>query len=263
MNRGLSLVETLVAIFLLTGAAFASIALLMEASRAQRLTTETQRALGFAQQSLDRIEAWAREPANFASGWSIYADSSFPEPADPAFVVRIQANPSQPVLVSPNTSLEMAYASPLQRRIASRACAVKATVSWLSVRPRAVVLWRWMGAPLSEVSGLQVNQTAGASSPLAVNATATFDARLLDTSSQPIPGVIYYWKLEPDYNNGQPGMASLETLSRQGNQAVLIHHYYAGDPDNPKVPGDIGLRAYCRYGGKEWASASLPLSLSP
>lgn len=261
MRRGLSLVETLVAIFLLAGAAFASIALLIEASKAQRLTNETQKALGYAQQSLDRVQAWALSSANFATGWSTYADASFPEPQDPAFQVRIQANPGQPRLISPNTSLELSYA-PWQRRVDSRACSVKATVSWSSVRTRSVVLCRWIGAPLSQVSQLQVQQLGGATSPVAVNATATFEARLLDTSSQPIPGVVYYWKADPDYTNGQPGMASLES-TRQGDRVTLIHHYYAGDPDTPKLPGDIGLKAYCRYGGREWSSASLPFLLSP
>jgi len=263
-SAGLSLAETLVALFLLAGGALACLTLLISAGRNQQLTLETLQATRLAQQCQERILAWAEEPAHYASLASVYADHSLNDPAYPGMTARIQANPAESELVSPNTSLETPFLPDI-RRLSGRCRALLVTVNWTSNRPRSLSLQALVPAPIQLLASPAVTITwvAGSSSPMAQNATATYEARLMDGSNQPIPGVFFEWELQSDYSNPTPGKGSIEVLSRVGNQAGICHHYYAGDPDTPFVPGFVKLRAYCRYAGRELRGTSAPIELAP
>ena len=262
--RGLTLAETLIALFLLSGAAMASLALLTQAGRNQRLTLETLTANRFATVCLERIRGWAHDPNNFATGWSIYADTTVLEPSYPGLSARIQAAPTYQPLTSPNASLEAAFA-PATRSLNDSMRAVKITVTWFSTRPRTLVVQGWVGAPLRTVGApsLAFTMLAGIPGPMAVNATAVYKVELLDVSGQPIPGVFYRRSIDSSYATGDPGMGSIEVLDRTGDRCGMINHYYDGDPDRPTAPGDVTLRAYCRYGGREYSQKSSVIQLAP
>lgn len=242
----------------------ASLALLTQAGRNQRLTMETLTANRFANICLERIRGWASDPTNFATGWAIYADTTVNDPNFQGMSARIQASTSYQPLISPNNSLEAPFA-PNLRTMNDSCRAVKVTVSWTSNQPRTLVVQNWVGAPLRTVGSppMAFTMTAGIPGPMAVNATALYTVQLLDSSAQPIPGVLFRWSIESNDSAGDPGMGSIEVLDRAGSRCGIINHYYDGDPDEPKVPGAVNLRAYCRYAGQEYVYESPVIQLAP
>ena len=255
----------MVALFLLAGSAIACLSLLSQASKNQRITLETLTATRFAHQCFERVEQWAYDPDAFATGWALYADTTVTDPNFPDMTCRLQASPYNLDLITPNSSLEAPW-SPDQRRVANRTRAIKATVQWYSNRPRSLALQTWIAAPISPLRSpdpISLTWVSGSVSPMAVNATATYRAELLDSAGQPIPGVTFHWVVEPDFSTNDPGMGSVELVDRTGTSARFIHHSYATDPSTPSVAGLAHLRVFCRYAGQELSLASAPIQLLP
>ena len=264
VRSGLSLAETLVALFLLAGGALACLTLLISASNHQRLTHELLAGTRLAQQCQERILAWAEEPSNFASLATTYADLTLSDPGFPGMTARIQTDSNDTELVSPNSSLELPHAPDI-RRLPGRSRAVKVTVSWNFSRPRSLSLQVLIPAPIQALGSppIVITRVLGAASPMAKEATAVYEAHLVDASNQPIPGVFFDWELHSDYSSTTPGMGSMEVLNRVGSQAALCHHYYEGDPDTPHLPGFVLFQARCRYAGRELSGTSPSIELAP
>lgn len=266
-RTALTLAETVIALFLLSGAALACLSLLSQARRNQHLTLQVLQANRFGRTCLERVRAWGNTGNNFAN-WASYADQTFSDPEFPELKARVQAAPAYLPVISPNSSLEAPMA-PNLRALGGSAEMVKITVAWAGGNPAPITFQTLVAAPLRAVATspplMQLTRLSGSPSPMAVNATAIYKVALLDSAGQPIDGIIYRWSIEGDYSSSPetPGMGSLEVLDRVGDRAALIHHFYDGDPDIPTNPGDIVLRCYCRYGGRELVYASDRITLSP
>jgi hypothetical protein len=261
-SRGHSLVETLLALFLLGAGSLACVTLFIQASRIQRQSLQGTGAARVMEECQASIQEWGREATNFVSG-SLYNDLSLADSDYPGFRVRIQMQSVQNV-TSPNPMLELPLGS-LSRTLTQAIRPYQVRVSWGVMASQTLTFAGQLSVPQRNVRNprpIQISLLSGSSS-MAINATATYQAELMDDSNQVIPGVTFGWILLPDFSGvGGAGLGSLDSsIDRTGRRCALIHHYYAGDPTMPAVPGWSRMRAYCRYFGREYVYDTDPIEL--
>lgn len=226
-----------------------------------RMVVEANR---LAENTLAEIRAWAREPANFLSGWTPYNGVVLSDPDWPAFRIRVDCEPTGIEVLSPSTALETAY-SPDQRRLSSSVVPVEVTVEWGAPGDphRSVTVVTQVGEPLRQLgpNPLQVTRSGGASDPVPQEGLVSFQAQLVDSSGQPIQDISFEWYAVPVTGNAT--VVPLGSRNRASSQ--LQHHYYL----NPITstwsyePGQVRARARAIYGGRELEQESLDVVLSP
>lgn len=262
-RRGLSLAETLIGMFLLACGGFACVTLMLRASRIQTQTLVALEGARLAEQCQERVRAWARDPVNFLSG-TLYNDLTLSDAGGSDYTVRIRMSGGPQAVLSPNTSLESGFAGN-QRQLPQTQRNFTVEARWGNRAQQAVLLAGSLGAPLRPVRAtrpVQFTQLSGSATMLA-EAVSSFRVGLFDSASQEIHGVTFHWQVLPEFvPSSTAGLGSLDqSLDRGGHQVYFIHHYYAGDPTLPNVPGWCRLRAQCRYGGKVYVYDTDPILL--
>jgi hypothetical protein len=241
-----------VALFLLAGGAFACLTLMLQASLAQQQTSLGLQAVRVGQHCQAAVHSWAQDSSNFVSG-NLYNDVAVEVAEFEGMQARIRMAAAPQSLLSPNSSLEAIFGSS-RRELAGLHRPFSVQLRWGTRWQQQLTLHDSCAAPLRSLKPaptLQLNQVAGSPPPMAINATAQYQAQLQDNLNQEIPGLTFRWKVLPEFvAASSAGAASLDlSLDRTGRTVWLIHHYYAGDPAVPSVAGWIRLRAECRYGG--------------
>ena len=246
------------ALFILSAAAFACMNLLWQSSSYQRQAGQLLAAVRLGQAALDGVRTWAYDPDNFAALGSVYADYRWPVPQHPDMRVLIQAPSAAGDRHSPNLSLEAGFGN-RARVLAGLVWPVRVRIEWGPHERQSHTITSLVGRPVDEVSRLTVS---GGATVLAKEEITRFQAALLTQDSTPIPAVTFDWSIVSEFATGTPGMGSIDlSMDRLGQSVAMIHHFYAGDPDLPHVPGTVRLRAIARYGGREYRGYSDPIIL--
>lgn len=130
VSRAFSLLETLIAIFIIVMALLIMTQLMHTAL--QRGAVVEERLVGAlcAQEKLEEIRAWATEPANFHSDWATYDNVVVQHPKYPAIQTRTTLS-EQPIS-TPTRLLENAYV-PAEQRVLRDACKGVTVECWWSV----------------------------------------------------------------------------------------------------------------------------------
>ena len=234
-SRGLSLLEAIVAIFLLAGGSLACFTLLLQSFRYQARTQAISDATLCAEQTLEHIRQWALVAANFDSDWAVYSDQDFP-------LEGLVAHTIVSELRRPGDVITDCY-----RVVSVQVKNESRTVVRLSGQ---------IGSPLrSTVTAVNVTNESG-EAPLSVNGKARFHAYLLDGETI-IPGVSFNWEV-----SSLGGFGTIDPL--QPNQALLTNLVYGPTPPDPHithVPGTLVMRATCRYRGQLVQGDSLEVKL--
>lgn len=244
-TRGASLLEAIVAIFLLTGGSLACFTLLIQAFRYQGKSNKLAGATLFAEQSLENVRLWALEPANFDSDWALYSDGVFTSPLYPRLECRITTSD---LLATPRLT-------PGHRVV--RAEVREGQRSMLSMSTQIATSLRF---PL-EPDPVRVTNLGGLNE-LDRNANCNFEAYMLDNNSRIIPGLRFQWDVVSVPPATPAARGTVETTSP--NQALLTHVVYGPTPPDPNLqyfPGLVRVRASCRYRGKLYQTSSDPVEL--
>lgn len=240
--RGASLLEAIVAIFLLVGGSLACFALLIQAFRYQAHSQVVTDATLVAEQSLESVRNWALTPANFDSDWSIYSAVDYPSTRPPGFIARVSVTPLQ----GPEEVI-----TPCYRQV---------TVTVFSGRRQVLALTGQVGSPLRRPALVRV-EPEGATT-LAPEGRVRFRAYLVDASDVSVPGYSVNWSIMPQSDPGVPMLPGSGTVERVGaNVGLLTHRIYSPGPAYD--PGWLKVRATCRYRDQVFTGDSALVELTP
>jgi hypothetical protein len=240
--RGLSLLEAIVAIFVLTGGSLACFTLLIQAFRYQTHSQQVSDATIAGEQMMEQLRGWAQSPAHFDTSLEIYHDQEFASLHPPGFICHSWVSDFK----TSDSLLDGCF------RLVT-----------LEVRAGSRPLTRLTGmiaTPLREPDQVKVYPET----PLALNPhkQAQFYAYLLDVHGKPIPGVSFDWSVQSEGPPETPGQATVDALPV--NQAILTHVVYGPTPPDPNLllaPGKLRLRASCRYRAENYQGESVVLEM--
>ncbi|MFN8608220.1 MAG: hypothetical protein U0931_11860 [Vulcanimicrobiota bacterium] len=257
-KRAVSLAETIVALFLLTGVVLVIVTLLHTMLRyGQRVELQSLAALA-ADQRIEQIRAWSRRKTgvtyNFENLITTYDGSVTSDPQFPDLQLTTEAR-WQP-LDSPGSALEQPYAD--KRRLNTSAVLLRVRASWQSrTLARNLVVTSLIAAPaVRPKPTLTITQVNGGS-PIAALNQAVFRAQAEDVDSRPLPDLSYHWNILPETGN-----ASVFLQRRDTSEARVVNQVRRPDGTFAPASGSCQLQARASYRGQELTGV-FSVSLSP
>lgn len=218
-RSGFSLVETIIATFILVGAALVAMQLFDVAIRSAGATQDETLALMLARERMGRIQRWAAQAEssrlNFNGAWTDEAPAAHPIHAR----FRVGARSWPHVLHSPARALQGAHPMSQSARL------VKVTVQWRSAGlgavlggDREVSLVGVVGEPPRRMTDLQVSlvQPTVLASPLGANQYVVFQAVGRDAGGT-IPDLRFRWYVDRGTGSG--------TVSRSTSDQGQLFNY--------------------------------------
>jgi hypothetical protein len=222
---GLTLVETVVSLFIITGCLLIIIKMIFSGADVQRRAGFNEKAAMIGERHLGRLRTWASDPNNFynAALWATVAPATKSADSDhPEFTVTIQAV-KQP-LYSPCEQAEARFASPTEERrvLKDSYYKVQVSVAWAPVADKnQLTLVTLIGAPDHPVH--HVETTTSDAGPLARDEEANLTVKALDANGNVIPDHFWSWSQQPATGVGSVG--SFPALERSGATAKYKHFY--------------------------------------
>jgi hypothetical protein len=250
-RRGVTLLECIISLFLLGGAIFLVISLFHNGLRRQNQIQQEARAAELAQLVANEIREFASSPTNYLTGLSAYRGREQSYPNFQGFLVRTEVG-SPAGLTSPCSGLEGRFTHP--RVLQQSTIPVKISVLWGANNTSSFSLHCQVREPKRAADSIRVSRIDSTGSPVPVNGILEFQAELLDTAGQPIPGVGFAWTVRPISGNA----TFIEPDSSDAQVGRFQHKYYFNPftSDWENVPGDVRIEARARYWGEEFSGLS-------
>ncbi|MFN8610731.1 MAG: prepilin-type N-terminal cleavage/methylation domain-containing protein [Vulcanimicrobiota bacterium] len=242
-RRGLTLVECLVAIFIITFAILIMAALFRSALDGARRANKVALATTIANKRMAQIVYDAQDPLQFAN-WSALDGSPFQDPQFGDF--KVTTNSEFETQYSPCSQAELNYPAAQQRKLSSSLRKVRVQVSW-SNNPRDVVtLINLVGAPPLNLTSVGISESI----PDPINPAATQSLTVYghDAGGGVIPDLFYEWTLAAETGNGEL------VVSRDGRSASLTNRIYDQDLGYITAPGSAELQLRSHLATKSAAS---------
>lgn len=248
---GLSLLETLIAIFVMLSAFTVVGALFMRSTQSLVQVEEKVLAVAFGETMLDDIRTWAKDPTNFAGDWSSWNGSQLP--TYPGFRADIRFRDQE--VFTPCPTLESDKPAAEQQRVSNSLRQLD-----LQVRSKGRLIYTLstlIPEPPREAD-LVVVTIPGGSTTLAKDGTVEIHAALLDTDGNVIPDVPFQWAVIPGSGNG-----TIARLKTDRARAEFTHVYRRIDGRVVHVAGKCVVQAEARYRGRKYSGRSEELELRP
>lgn len=260
-RRGLSLVESIISIFLMVAGFLIMAQLYHSALQYQSMVNDRTNAVTLAEKQMESVRAWSRQVHRSPGGTKAFTDwSGCPgvptAPADDAFPgYTVSTTTVAQTLYSPCSQFETRNSPPFaltqQRRLTESSRLVTVTVSWGSRQLSIVSLVTIPTGELAAASPLKVSNGGTLprdGSKLTVANTTNQDNRLLHD-------VTYVWQTTYDVDDAN----GYTDINRDGRSLNIYNFLYAAipDPDNATppphmyAPGNLTLEAIGRYRGRK------------
>jgi len=253
--RGNSLLETIMAIFLLTAACLLVVSLFHTALQRSRWSQQQSTARMIAGRTMAEVRHWS-SLGNFLvpSDLSQWNNKTYPDPNQPEFVISIQARLAQ--ITTPCSWLEVPYPAVERRTLDQSAARVQVSVRWSGGRGGTTQVSLVSLVPESPRTISSVSVT-GSTGPLSAGAPTTFTAQALDSSNRPIKDVLFVWWVEAQTGNGQI------TASHKSDTATFVNQGRRNDGSTFTSVGTCRVAAMATYENKEVIGYSGDISLLP
>lgn len=248
-----SLIETLIAFFILISAFAVFFRLYHGALDSSQRTERRIRAANVAQRQMAKLRAWSAEKSAGAYGfddWSTWVDTTFPDEEYPEYQVRIQT--AFVPLTTPCTQL-LTGATPLTMQRSTRK--VQMTVSWDGGDLTLGTLICDPTRQLRDTDPVEVD--ADTPGPVARDGLVNLEARVFDSDGREIPDIISRWYVRPITGSG------LMVGEGKGATAVFINASERFDGSLTYTGGTCAVVAEARYRGEEARGETPPLALLP
>lgn len=214
-RRGLSLAETIIAIFLLV-ASFLVITNLFHAGLRYIHKVEARHlAVLVAQNKIEEVRDWARLAANFQAFGTLDGDSGS-DTLYPGYTWRLEVEDL--VARSPSTRMEE-IAPGQERELRSTLKKLEVSVDW---ETESITLVTYVAAPTGEwrpTTPLVMTAVGGIPNPVPVGGTIDFQVQGFGTSG-PLDDLMFRWSVRPLTGNG-----TITAQSRDGRTATFQNSY--------------------------------------
>lgn len=257
-RRAVSLAETIVALFLLTGVVLVLVTLLHTLLRyGHRVEMQSLAALA-AEKRIEQIRDWARKKPganyNFENLVSNYAGTVTSDPQFPGLQLTTQAG-WQPLDLE-GSSFEQPEVD--KKRLNTSAALVRVSAVWIAGGGgHSVVVTSLIAAPARlPNSTLTITQVNGGS-PITGLGTGVFRVSAKDSGNQPLPDLSYRWYILP-----QTGNASVTLNRRDTTEAKVANQVRHADGTFGPTSGTCQLEARATYRGQE-LTGTFSVSLAP
>lgn len=244
-SRAFSLLETLIAIFIIVMALLFVTRLMHQALQRGTAVERRLTATLCAQDKMEEIRAWAADPANFHSDWASYDGVTSTHPDYAGYQIRSSLS-DQP-LSTPSRLLEEVYPA-TQQRILEEACkGVTVECWWSDGEKDRIELNTLVGAPPDSFRMPDSIEVSPSNQTLARDSSATFSAKAFDSAGREIKGLTFSWFIVP-----KSGAGTLVGQSRDGRTAEIGHWLYALDGSSHTfAPGLCDFAVRARFNGVE------------
>ena len=259
-RRGLSLAETIVALFMLAAGGLTVIGLLLSAFRYQSNSLQASSAAQLSEIVLGRIREYARVPASFQS-WIAYDNDSYSDSDFPGFTIAVKSSGLMSTY-SPGATLELSRPGGGREMVKSLRV-VEIQIGWGTHKHRLVAHLYPPFQPVRVIEPVTVTPS-GILPALAKDASLTLEGHLWDSSAREIEGVPFKWSIT---SVGLGGMGTLDTsLDASEKHVRLFNLFYSGDPVSvPRrwIPGIVTVNCQARYQGVYYSGNSTEVDLAP
>ena len=257
-KSGITLIETVIALFLLLAGIMVLFSLLVAGTGNETRAQGVGRATVAAQNAIARVRAWAQTETNFASDWSGITGTS-PDPDQGDLSVNIKATPTGPIFYSPCSLLEASRIGP--RELKSSLVPVKVSVSWPGAT-NPVTMQTVVGEPmrpLPATGAIQIVRSGGPGDPVPHDGQIQLQAHLYDATGAEIPDAFFQWEVIPGTGN-----ATFESsLSSRDGRTVIVQHVYVEGYTTYYIGGTIRVQAETRYWGVGLSQVTPEIVLAP
>jgi Tfp pilus assembly protein PilV len=263
-HRGLSLLETMLAIFLLLTVLTFVLELYCRSFQNLTKVEQTFQATAFARDTLEEVRVWARDPVHFSQPtWAPFAnvtDSRYPDFA-------IQTEVAAAELNAACTAFEDGLNAADRLTMPNSARTVT-----LSVIHRGVAIFELsslIAEPerrLAAMNPVRVVANPVAPDPVAVDGEVEFQASLLDSAGAQITDVEFTWSVLPGPEvptaGIRPGNGMIVRVSRDGTKAVFKNRYERTDGTVDHTGGVCRVVANAKYFAATQRGRSVDLRLA-
>ena len=247
-RRGSTLVETIVALVLLSGCLLLVGALLHRSHRYQQQSESLLEAATLADKVMGDVRSWARTGANYDSNWASWQGRQLSDPDFPNLTAQVDVQTTGLKVLSPDNLTELAYSAPREMLKGSVLVRVQAGRDLASPVGRTVI-WGVVAppSPVSAGANIVISSSGG---PMAFNESRGFTATAYDGSGRLLPPCCFEWRVR-----NQTGEASSGGQSRDG-RSYSIRYDRTRDDDSVDPPitvyasGTVSVEAEARIGGR-------------
>lgn len=247
--RGSSLVETVLAVFILVIAVSFSAASFHASMKYQRVVRQKAQGLAFSDLVLDQVREWSRVPSNFSGSWAAWG--SVTNPNYPDYEARLRV--IDRALAMPCTGLSLGIPLAERRSMATSCKWVEVSLLYhgqVTSRINAMI-----GEPERLATSVSVTAVASLPGSLAKDGGVEFEAKALDSSNRVIPDVSFQWTSAPLSGNG--------SVAASGPNGILSNRVVYPDGSTHYTGGQTQVRASCTVRGREISGLSPMVVLQP
>jgi Tfp pilus assembly protein PilV len=246
---GNSLLETIIALFLLTSAAIVVVALYHTALQRTTRVQQGATARVLAESALAQTRLEAKLP--FSSFDPIALSKTYTSPEHPDFQVTVRATRAN----LPNPCADILPGLPPQDQhvLQTSAANLEVEVAWNDGRDLFLL------NSLVEEGTVELDEVivTGPSGPIAGSATANYTVQARDTNGQVIKDLVFIWWVEPGTGN------ALIAPNKVTQSAMLTNLTRGFDGVTFVQPGTCRVAVMARYLGKEVIGYSNQITLAP
>ena len=242
-NRGLSLTEVVISLFLLSFVALIVLSMTQTGFLHQKRNQELARASLLASKTIAEIRLWAQDIGNFQSDWSTY-NTTLTYPEFPNHQVEVRALAAGRPLHSPSNELESQWESdPRGTRDLPRAVVpVEITVKWSGNDRDTFRILTYVAEPQRDVTGATYAITGPTPDSIGMNQSTKYAISVNDASGRPLQNLLFTWKADNRYFTEAPDSP------RNGREFRIVRDKVVKPPTAPP-PSVSPVQCYANFGG--------------
>jgi type II secretory pathway pseudopilin PulG len=242
---GISILETIIAFFIITVAILIVTQLFHSSLRYGRVIEDRRLGALLAENKLEEVRRWASDPDNFESAWSVYDNTTSTYPTFEKY--SITTTLSAPQLLTPNSGMEVIHPVIERRTIASSTRGVTVECVWGSKQSQRLELSTLVAAPPRDWStSTPLVITGTAPNPLPKDGTHTFTVQGFDDDGHELTDLTFNWIVLPEDGNGV-----VADSSRDGTSGTVGNWMFGPGGVKTYRPGWVQFTVVARYNGRE------------
>ena len=244
---GFSIVEAVVAIFLLSFVALSVLQLTQSGFVAQKRNQDIVRANLALQSVIADLRIWGEDLGNFKGSWALY-NGTFTPSEYPEYTVTARCLPAGRPIDSPCAELETQWEPTTygKRTMPNAIVPVELTISW-STDPRdGLTILTYVGEPKRDVSAINFIVTGPSNPSVSMAGLTHYTVTAEDSSRRPMDNLMYQWVPDDRY------VSMTDQCTRDGRYFEVLRDKIVQLPDLPPPlpPAASPVTCYAKYAGQ-------------